>query len=570
MPIILAALVYLGTSTNRGVLDYDEGYYVQPALHMVQSGDWVTPYVNGVRFLEKPPLLYWVTAISFKAFGVHEFALRLPTALAVIALVWIVTLIARCLSNTRAAVIAGTSSALCAGTFLFTRETLHDIWLVLFIALAMYAFVKWYLDDNHSLGPALLFHAAMAGAMMCKSLVGIAFPLGIVVLFFLISRERPKWKTLHILPGSLLFLALVVPWHWMASVRNPDFLNFFFIGEQFLRFLGRREPPVLWSVPLTLFWALIPVWLFPWIAFLPAAFAEHRKSAMRSWSILERLVFSWAVVILGFFSVTGGRLEHYALPALPAIALFIAHALSRSGDNKWILWGFRGLAALGILAAFAGAVIGIWFMTGHGIQPGSSRPADLLSETDFSIMAEMPQVLLMRLLKPAGATVLILAIGFCTALWFEMRRHRTAALSSVAVVMIALCGMIHWSFGICEDLLSSKKFAVAIAQRANPNDRLIVVGDYESANSISFYTQLPVEIYKGVAYALIPGMKYPDSPRMILTAEEFRSAWSSPRRVFVLAPKEHLKELMPGGTVIMELLDRVLIANHKDLQNPQP
>ena len=137
------------------MIDYDEGYYAQAAKHMVEHGDWVTPYANGIRFLEKPPLLYWVTAASFAVFGINEFALRLPTALAVIALVWIVMRMARRASGERAALIAGLSTACSVGTYLFTRETLHDIWLVLFIALAMHAFLKWYLDPLHPLRKAL-------------------------------------------------------------------------------------------------------------------------------------------------------------------------------------------------------------------------------------------------------------------------------------------------------------------------------------------------------------------------------------------------------------------------------
>jgi 4-amino-4-deoxy-L-arabinose transferase-like glycosyltransferase len=153
-------MIYLSSTTNRAVIDYDEGYYSQAAQQMVAREDWVTPYANGVRFLEKPPLMYWLTAASFWIFGVTEFALRLPTTLGVIALVWVVTLIARRASGARAAIIAGLCMACSAGTYLFTREALHEIWMVLFVTLALYAFLEWYLDPLHSLRHALLFYAA--------------------------------------------------------------------------------------------------------------------------------------------------------------------------------------------------------------------------------------------------------------------------------------------------------------------------------------------------------------------------------------------------------------------------
>jgi 4-amino-4-deoxy-L-arabinose transferase-like glycosyltransferase len=561
LPVFLAAVVYLCSTTNRGVIDYDEGYYAQAALGMAERDDWVTPYANGVRFLEKPPLLYWLTAASLRIFGIREFALRLPTALAVIALVWIVMLTARRLSGERAALIAGLSTAFSAGTYIFTRETLHDVWLVLFIAVAMYAFTGWYLDPLRPARHAMLFYTATAGAALCKSLVGIAFPLGIVFVFFLISRERPKWHTLHAVPGSLLFLVLTVPWHWLAAGRNKGFLDFFFVGEQLLRFFGRRDPPVLWSVPLLTFWALVLVWFFPWTAFLPAAFAESRKGGGPKQRFLARLTVAWAGVILGFFSISN-RLEHYAFPALPAFSLLVAATLSSDSESRWKSWAFRSLALLGIAAIVGAACAGIWLAAGQGYPSDAAGPIDRLSETDFSILADLPPVILSRLLRPAAITALSLAIGFLSALWFEKRRRRLTAVMSVAAAMMVVCGMIHWSLVICEDLISSKKFGMAIAREAGSGDRLVVVGDYESANSLSFYQPLKVEIVGGTAYALIPGMRYADAPKITLTRQEFHAAWRSPRRVFALVPKARLDELDPGGIEVLSVLHRQLVRNH--------
>ena len=562
LPMVLTAIVYLSSTTSRAVIDYDEGHYSQVALQMIERGDWVTPYANGVRFLEKPPLLYWLTAVSFRVFGVNEFALRLPTALAVIVLVWVVTLIARRASGERAAIIAGLCTACSAGTYLFTRETLHDIWLVLFLTLAMYAFLEWYLDPLRSLRRALLFYAALAGAVMCKSLIGVAFPVGIVAVFFLLSREWPKWCTLHVLPGSLLFLMLALPWHWLAAIRNRDFLHSFFVNEQFLRFLNKHEPPVLWSMPLLAFWALVLIWFFPWTAFLPAAFAASRKPADNGQRTLVKLALAWLGVILGFFSIST-RLEHYAFPVLPALSLLVGVALSRTDDSRAVKWAFRGLAVLGVVVLAAGMGAGIWLIVaGHGFRNTAVGRPGILYETDFSILADIPTAILRNLLKPAAVTVVSLTIGFLAALWLETHRRRMQAVMSLTAVMMVVCGMIHWSLIICEDLISSKKFALAVAREARPGDHLVVVGDYESANSLNFYEPLHVEVVDGTAYALIPGMKYQDAPRVVLTQQEFETAWRSRRRVYALMPKARLSELKLGGAEMLEVLDRVLIRNH--------
>jgi 4-amino-4-deoxy-L-arabinose transferase-like glycosyltransferase len=556
LPVVLAAAVYLPTSGGRGVIDYDEGYYSQPALRMAESGDWVTPYADGVRFLEKPPLMYWVTAASLRVLGPSEFALRLPTALAVTALVWVITRMARRAAGPGAGLVAGLGTPFSVGTCLFTREALHDIWLVLFVSLALSAFLDWHRDPRHPLRPALLFYAALAGGFMTKSLVGVALPLGITALFFLLSREWPDWRRLHILPGSLLFLALAAPWHVLAAIRNPGFLQAFFLNEQILRFLGRHDPPVLWSVPLLTFWALVPVWFFPWTAFVPAAVAAARAPAESSQRALGKLALAWAAVVLGFFSFSG-RLEHYVFPALPALSLLVGTALAGTGDGKAVRWGFRALAALG-LAVLVGAGAGLWLAAGHGLGAQRAR-GSVLAETDFSILAEMPPAIVRGLVGPAVLTVATLAVGFAVAFWLETRGRRRGAVLGVAAVMVVFCAAVQWSLTVCEDLISSKRFGLAVAREARPGDHLVVVGDYESANSLSFYQPLPVQVFGGVAYALVPGMKYPDAPRVVLTRAELEALWRGAGRVFALVPRARLGEWGLGGTEISAGPDRVLL-----------
>lgn len=562
IPLVLTALVYLASAGGYAVIDYDEGHYSAAALQMLERGDWVTPYCNGVRFLEKPPLMYWLTAASLRAFGINEFALRLPTALAVIALVGLVVRIVRRAAGQGAAIIAGLCMSCSAGTFLFTREALHDVWLVLFIALAMYAFLEWQLDPRHARGPAMLFYGALAGAVMTKSLIGVAFPLGIVALFFLVARERPQWRSLHLLPGSLLFAVLAVPWHWLAALRNQGFLYSFFVNEQFLRFFGKHDPPVLWSLPLFTFWALILIWFFPWTVFLPAAISAARKPADGSERTLMRLTLAWLGVILAFFSVSA-RLEHYAFPLLPALSILVGVALDRTGDNRAVRWAFRGLAVLCLGILGTGLAAAIWFFAaGHGFANTEAVRTGMVYQTDFSILAEMPVAIQRNLLKPAVVTIVSLAVGSLAALWFETRRRRTYAVLSLAAIMVVICGMIQWSLVICEDMISSKRFALAVAAAARPGDHLVVVGDFESANSLSFYQPLHVEVYGGVAYALIPGMKFPDAPRVVLTEEEFLTLWKGAGRVFTLLPQTRLIAMKLGGLEMLQVSDRVLIRNH--------
>jgi hypothetical protein len=250
-------------------------------------------------------------------------------------------------------------------------------------------------------------------------------------------------------------------------------------------------------------------------------------------------------------------------PALPALALLVALALSRTDEQKTVKWAFRVLAILALLVLAAGAGFGIWMaVTGHGFENTSSTRSDVISETDFSILTEMPAEILWQLTRPAVVTIVSLAVGLLFALHFENRRRRMEAVMCVAAVMIVVCGMTHWSLIICEDMISSRKFGLAVAREALPGNHMVVMGDYESANSLSFYQPLHIEVFDGVAYSLIPGMKFPDAPRIVLTKEEFVTLWRAEERVFVLLPKARLGELKLGGTEILEVMDRILIRNH--------
>ncbi len=317
----------------------------------------------------------------------------------------------------------------------------------------------------------------------------------------------------------------------------------------------------MWSLSLLPFWALILVWFFPWTVFLPASIMAAGKNTDSLQRPLIRLIIAWTVVILGFFSVSG-RLEHYSFPVLPALSLLVALALTGPWEGVAIKWAFRGLALIGLAALMAGIGAGIWYaVAGLPAKTTSAEPTSIIYETDFSILSEMPAEIMQRLIPPAAVTVLILSIGFFAALWLETRRKRMAALLCVTVVMAGICGMIHWSFIICEDMISSKKFGLAVAREARPGDHLVVLGDYESINSINFYEPLRVEVLDGLAYAITPGMKFKDAPRILLTDKQFREIWNNGERVFAIVPRNRLVKLGLGGTEMLEVLDRVLIKN---------
>jgi hypothetical protein len=249
--------------------------------------------------------------------------------------------------------------------------------------------------------------------------------------------------------------------------------------------------------------------------------------------------FVWVAVIGVFFSFSS-RIEHYSMPIFPPLALLVGIALSPWGadesrsDASRLRWSGRGFAFLAVLGSIgASALMGagmIWYL-GQGNVGGEAGSRAHAYQYYFAPMYDLPQDIRERLKVPlAGAG------AFC------------------------LCA--YQALGICEPVISSKQFAFSIRDSWRPGDRVIVVGDYESANSINFYTDARIEVYGGTAAVLEWGAHYPDAPKVILTREEFQAAWQGRARVFVLAADDQLPGLALGEThAILQSGGRTLLCN---------
>ncbi|MCP5109284.1 MAG: hypothetical protein GY953_00455, partial [bacterium] len=366
------------------------------------------------------------------------------------------------------------------------------------------------------------FAAATAGAFLSKGLIGVAFPVGIALVYMAATRELPPVRPRWLLWGGLLFAALAAPWHIAMEIRNPGFLEIHFFEEQILRFFSQREPMDIQSVPLLLFWLLIPLWFLPWTCFLPAALRLRRSRTLL-------LAACWFALVVLFFSISS-RLEHYAFPLLPPLAVIVGVTLVSA---RSLIWSFRFLAVLGgtLLAASAG--LGWFRIRELALGDTGTRLQGRNQDNDFTLMFDLPPQVLHDLLIPAIAVTLCLGAGFLAAHFFAKRNRLQPAVASILAGMVVFQLSAVHSLRICEDLVSSKSFGVALAQIAEPGDKVVVVGDYETANSINFYAPVQLLVCEGGAASLGPGLGYPDAPRLVVTIEEVRTLWRSGERAYV-------------------------------------
>jgi 4-amino-4-deoxy-L-arabinose transferase-like glycosyltransferase len=324
--IVLAwAVLQLGGLFSPGLLDDVDSIYIQIAREMLQRHDFITPTIDGIRFFDKPPLMYWMAAGSMKVFGVHDWAARLPLALGVLALLLAVYALGIRLFNTvspashsdRGGLYAALAMATSLGPYLYTRFYIPDILIALWMTLSVHLFlfaldrlepgvssssvaptvpsansalklralcVKVFRPDSPLL-PMLGFAAVMALDVLTKGLIGIIFPLAFVVLYLTLTRQLHLLAKLHLPAATAVFLVLAAPWHILVALRNPAIAMpaglglparagwawFYLYNEHIARFLGQRIPHDYGNVPRLVFWLLLLLWLLPWVAFLPAA-----------------------------------------------------------------------------------------------------------------------------------------------------------------------------------------------------------------------------------------------------------------------------------------------------------
>jgi 4-amino-4-deoxy-L-arabinose transferase-like glycosyltransferase len=288
--LLCAAAVYLGCIVSPpSLMDDVDAVQAQISANMLASGDWVTARLDGVAYLEKAPLLYWIIGLFYKAFGVADWVARLPVALACVALALLTAAFARWAFDGLEALYSGLIVATCIGLFLFTRILIPDVILTLTIALSLWAFLR-ALDEDEPRPKlwAALFAASMGVGLLLKSLIGVVFPIGSALVYLFFTKQlfaARTWRRLRSLSGALIALLIAAPWHILATLRNPPyfvftmrsapgeyhgFFWFYFFNEQLLRFLNMRSPRDYDTVPRHLFWLFHLLWLFPWSVYLPA------------------------------------------------------------------------------------------------------------------------------------------------------------------------------------------------------------------------------------------------------------------------------------------------------------
>jgi 4-amino-4-deoxy-L-arabinose transferase-like glycosyltransferase len=343
------ALLWFADLDARRLVHPDEGRYAEIAREMAVTGDWVTPRVNGLKYFEKPPFQYWVTAAAYRAFGIHEWTARLWPALAGFLGVLAIGYAGCTLGGITLGVFAGMALSGTLWHAGLAQIVTLDSGLSFFLALGFAGFVIAQRAEAALVERRAwmwVAWAAMAGATLSKGLIGIALPGGALVAYAAITRDLALLRRLHLVSGLVLYVALTAPWFIAVAGANAEFLRFFFVHEHFQRFLTTEHMrPGPWYYFIPLFAAGVLPWLTVMAFGAPRAWRDGMPNALGfSW---QRFALVWAAFVFLFFSASGSKLASYILPMFPPLALVVGWLLIRLDDRTL----FRLTLPLAVAAA---------------------------------------------------------------------------------------------------------------------------------------------------------------------------------------------------------------------------
>src|SRR3954467_12129234 len=352
--LILVATAWFGSLELRGLFVPDEGRYAEIPREMLASGDWITPRLNDLKYFEKPPLQYWMTASSYLLFGEDEWTARLPAALNGFLAILMVWYTGRRLWDIRTGTLSATLLIGSWAYFFAGQYLTLDMTLTACLTFAFCSFLWAQRQDGiHRNKWMVAAWLATALAVLSKGLVAVVLPALTLAVYFLVRRDFDVIRRLNPVMGGAVFSAVTLPWFIAVEIRNPEFLHFFFVHEHFERFAeSSHHRPGPW-------WYYIPIMcvgLLPWTPALlkeGVDFIREKHNRISGFSP-ELFCAVWAVVVLLFFSAAQSKLPAYVLPALPAITLAFAKRLQVRGIGslKWSAWG-TALTGVGLVALVA-------------------------------------------------------------------------------------------------------------------------------------------------------------------------------------------------------------------------
>jgi 4-amino-4-deoxy-L-arabinose transferase-like glycosyltransferase len=456
-------LLFLGLGANT-IWDANEAFYVDTPRHMVESGDYINPEFNGEPRMNKPVLSYWVVAAFYQVFGVSVAIERVAIAVGALGILYAAYLFGRSLGGTTTGLVAALIVATAPRFVMFSRRIFIDVWVTMFMALALACFVLAETKPQHRRRYLWLMYAAIGLGVLTKGPIALLFPAATIGTWLILERRLSDLKSFSLISGTLIVLAIVVPW-WAVIYAQQGWepVQAFWLGENFGRYTESMQPgerDIFFYIPVVL------GDLFPWTLFLVAGLGWGAMSLWNRESPIARLLMLWIVWHVGVFSFSESKQDLYVFPIVPALAALTACVLVH-GLAHGAKWVSRVSVATAVLMAGLGVAL-VWL---------------------FGAKAYAHQM------AGANALAAMLGIGALVIATLALRGRSAWAVSAIAATMVA--GNYVFALVALPAVEAYKPvlpMVKIIEARTLPTDPPPVVAHYRSVlPSMAFYLKRPIE-----------------------------------------------------------------------------
>jgi 4-amino-4-deoxy-L-arabinose transferase-like glycosyltransferase len=554
LAVCLFVLFYqIGTA---GLFEPDEGRNAEKAREILLLNDWITPHENFFPVLDKPMFFYWLVAMSYKAFGLSQWAARLPSALAAFGCLALIYTFVRRRWGPWEALWSGLIMISGFEFFILSRVVISDMTLTFCITLALYSFFEAAYTEERTRRRiyCLVMYGALAAGTLIKGLVGLLIP-GLIIFFYVcLTKQWSVLRGLYLFPGALSFLAIIAPWYLLAETHNPGFLRYYLWDEHFGRFatasFDRKQP---WYF----FLAVLFVGFLPWSMLLPNVIKRYWSRPLDEKNIFLIL---WFILPLIFFSISSSKLPHYILPIFPALSVLTATTLvglfqDRGCNIK------RPLAALWWLQSLA---IGYLVL-------GLLWPAIIPMQIRHSLPSMAPSICLYA--ATCVAILVALGLGKTAGLWRTQSRVFVVHAVGAFFFLIFLA---HLKVAVSGDR-SAEEVADTVKARIDTDTQVVFYDTYLTAMPFYLRAQRPAWIVthankkKTVLgnFYVITNRAWPDTRwgKALFDFDEFREAWKKNKTPLLMIVKQKNlsrmeKEIGASPRKLTTVDDYVLLTNY--------
>lgn len=515
------------------LFDNNEGLYAGIAKQMLLYRDFIIPHANGVPYIEKPPLLYWLLSSSFSLFGFTAFAARLITSTSAVLLCVAIVYFGKKISQFKVGMIGSIIFSSSLGVSIIARMVYFDMLFTLLVSCTLLCFFYWY--DREKIGALRAGYLFFGLAILTKGLIAAVVVGGSLGAFLILERDFRRLYKLIDPVGIVLFLVIVLPWHVAANVQHKGFIWHYFVEEHFLRFLNQREPHDYYHGPIYYYLPRIMIYLFPWSLFLPLVF-WRRKQAEISEQKLLRFCWCWLLVPLLFFSISSAKANYYMIVSMPALAVMLSVKMRNLFGA-----GARCSKIFNCWVALIMFVVAVMIGGGYVFFSNASLPIAVTCKW--------------AMIVTIGYSLIVgLAASICVRRSLLVFMLMAGLIIPVTITMVSYIQANDGKF-------STAAAGVFLGEQKN-HGILYIYQDFEDISALSFYAPTDFKIIDSKSSDLYYGAHLPEFQRGFVNKHEFLQNVGN-EQAYIVVPKKKLVEFerdMVGAKFFLcKEFDRVVI-----------